>query len=113
MLWWPLLVVVYVSLDIVNFKVLAPGLYNSFYADGIVNYEAAALIYILYPLSIVYLTRAPDKADVIVKGFILGVTGYGLYHLTSAATLRNWSVPVAAYDTLWGGMVTAFLAWLK
>jgi uncharacterized membrane protein len=108
---WPLLVVLYVSLDLVNFKFLAPGLYTSFYKNGIVDYTAAGIIYALYPLSVMYLTNAATSNDVVRRGFVLGVTVYGLYHLTSMATLLlDWSMPVAVWDTLWGGFVTAVIA---
>lgn len=110
---WVLLSTMYVVLDLLNFKVLAPSLYNSFYKDGIVDHTAAAAIYLLYPVAIVYFTMAAKTPDeVIRRGFVLGITTYGIYHLTNMATLRNWSGPVAAWDTFWGGVVTSVVAYI-
>ena len=110
-----LLSVIYVALDAVNFKVLAPNLYKSFYKEGIVDNRAAAAIYILYPLSIVFLTRAPTAMEAVHRGLVLGLTGYGLYHATNMATLKDWAkmpTQVMAWDTVWGGIVTSLIAYV-
>lgn len=109
-----LLPFLYVGLDWLNFKVLAPRFYSSFYKDGITDSRAATLIYVLYPWSVILLTRANAKKDMLIKAVVLGLTGYGLYHLTNMATLtrERWPIPhgLAIYDTLWGAVVTVILA---
>lgn len=107
-----LLSIVYVSLDLVNFKLVANQLYASFYKDGVTNYYAAAVIYLLYPVAVVALTKASNTRDTLIKAVILGTTGYGLYHLTNMATMRTWPWDIALYDTLWGAGVTTVLAWI-
>jgi uncharacterized membrane protein len=112
-----LLPVVYVSLDLLNFKVVARKLYASFYNKGVTNYYAAAAIYLLYPLAVVGLTSARDVRTAALKGATLGLTAYGMYHLTNMATMDKWPAGIALYDTLWGVLVTMTMAtlvrWLK
>jgi len=40
-------------------------------------------------------------------GFLYGVTVYAVYDLTNRATLRHWSVRMAAVDICWGGVLCA------
>lgn len=101
---------VYVSLDLLNFKWVANRLYASFYKDGVTNYYAAAVIYLLYPAAVVVLTKSSQTSDALAKAAVLGATGYGLYHLTNMATMRTWPWDVALYDTAWGVGVTMVLA---
>jgi uncharacterized membrane protein len=107
-----LLSALYAGLDALNFKVLAREFYTSFYQDGITNYWAAAAVYILYPLAVVYFTRSTTALETLTKAAILGLTGYGLYHLTNMATLRDWRLDIAAYDTAWGVGVTMILSYV-
>ena len=86
-----ILSLVYAGLDDLNFKVLVPNFYSSFSKDGIVSYRVAAAIYVLYPLAILYLTLSPSLYETLKKAAALGLTGYGLYHLTNMATLRDRS----------------------
>jgi uncharacterized membrane protein len=112
-----LLVVLYVSLDIINFKVLpfTKEAYAKFYKDAFTtpeNYAAAFFVYTLYPLSIMYLTKSATAKETLQKGVVLGLTGYGLYHLTNGATFSSWNWGLAAWDTVWGMGVTTFLSWV-
>lgn len=106
----------YVLLDLINFKVLPfRDAYASFYKDAFTtptNYVAAFFVYTLYPLSILYSTISVTRGETIRKGAVLGLTGYGLYHLTNGATFPSWDWGVAAYDTAWGTMLTMFLSWV-
>lgn len=105
-----LLSVVYVSLDLANFKLLAPKLYGAFYTKGVTNYYAAALIYTLYPVAVMVLTKDFNLRRAVFKAAVLGATGYGLYHLTNMATMDKWPVDIALYDTAWGIVVTMIMA---
>lgn len=107
-----LLSCIYIALDLLNFKVLARKLYASFYTEGVTNFYAAATIYLLYPLVVMYLTKAATASSAVAKGAVLGATGYGLYHLTNMATMARWPVGIAAYDTAWGVLVTMLMAYL-
>jgi uncharacterized membrane protein len=104
-----LVVGAYLALDGLNFGVLAKQLYASWYKDGFTNWKAAVPVYLLYPLCVRYLAQGDDWIE---KAAVLGTSVYGIYHLTNMATLPQWSVTVALYDTLWGGLVTAILATL-
>lgn len=104
---------IYVSLDLLNFKVLAREFYTSFYTQGVTNYYAAGAIYLLYPMAVMYLTQAFTVRSAAWRGAVLGSTGYGLYHLTNMATMPRWPLGIAAYDTAWGVAVTALLAYLS
>ena len=43
---------------------------------------------------------------------VLGLLAYGTYEFTNYATLRDWSVNQVVVDTLWGGVLTGFSAWI-
>lgn len=110
------IVLLYVILDIINFKVLPfSNAYAKFYKDAFTtpeNYVAAFFVYTLYPLSILYLTKSVTEKETLAKGAVLGLTGYGLYHLTNGATFPSWNWSVAAWDTAWGMGVTTLLSWI-
>ncbi len=108
-----LLPVLYVSLDLFNFKVIAPSIYAAGYPDGIVRLLPALAVWTAYPFIVRYLTRYDrTAADRAATGAVLGVSTYGIYHLTNAATIRDWKMLVALYDTAWGTFVTVILALL-
>lgn len=113
---WLFLCCLYVSLDVANFKVLPfRDAYAKFYKDAFStsdNYVAALFVYTLYPLSIVYLTKSAELGDTLRKAAVLGLSGYGLYHLTNGATFPSWDWRVAAWDTAWGMVVTMILSWV-
>jgi uncharacterized membrane protein len=119
-----LLLVVYAAWDTVMFTMAGKRLYSTYYSNGITRYWAAALVYLLYPLAIVYLTRDTSLRETIKKAAVLGVTGYGLYHLTNLATLKTWPVDspattqgwpygIVVLDTFSGAVVTILMATLR
>ena len=107
-----LLVGIYVLWDTLNFTVLAKDLYASFYTEGISNWNAAAIVYTLYPLSIIYLTHSPSLEETVTKALVLGLTGYGLYNLTNVATFKAWPIDLAMWDTYAGTFITTLIAML-
>ena len=56
--------------------------------------------------------RTNDPLSALVGGVALGLFAYGTYEFTNYATLRDWSFEQVAIDTLWGGALTGFSAWL-
>jgi uncharacterized membrane protein len=65
----------------------------------------AALFYFGYPAGIVALALhpAPDSwVNAAWRCAVVGLVAYGTYDLTNMATLRHWSVKLAAVDTAWG-----------
>lgn len=112
---------VYGLWDWLMFTKLAKKHYAEWYTLGMTDFRAAAVIYVLYPLSIMYLTRSPTWEQSVWKGAILGLTVYGIYHLTNKATLTQWPVPgtktsegwpwtITAIDTASGVAITTLLA---
>ena len=100
-----LLVVLYVSWDVFNFTVTGKTLYSACYR-GITNHFAAAAIYLLDPAAIMILTLAPSWHETALKGMVLGLTGYGLYHFTNMATLTQWPVDTGATTKSWPWKIT-------
>lgn len=109
-MWCQYVVVVlaYAFMDAVNFGWLARELYLRQY-NGFTKWWAALLVYLVYPWCVLYLTQNEPKLE---KAAVLGLSVYGIYHLTNMATLHRWDVGVAVYDTLWGGLVTVAIAML-
>lgn len=56
--------------------------------------------------------RADDPVAALISGVILGLMAYGTYEFTNYATLRDWSIEQVTVDTIWGGVLTGFSAWL-
>lgn len=120
------LLVSYAAWDTVMFTALAKPYYSRYYSNGITRLWAAALVYLLYPLAVMYLTRDTFWKETVKKAAVLGVTGYGLYHLTNLATLKTWPVEMPAtkhlkgwpydmviLDTVSGMVVTILMATLR
>jgi uncharacterized membrane protein len=105
--------VIYVALDAFMLTALK-DFYAKTYIHGLTNKIAAAFVWILYPIAIVYFTRgSATLKQTAIDGALLGLTVYGVYHLTSAATFPKWHAGVAVWDTLWGMIVTMSLALLN
>lgn len=109
-----ILVSVYIAWDTLNFKVLAKDLYNKQFKDGITNHVAAALVYTLYPLAVMYLTNLTDTwSETIPRAVVLGLTVYAVFNLTNMATLKDYGVDVTAWDTIAGTIITTAMASLN
>lgn len=79
------------------------------------RWAPAALFYLAYPAGVVALAIDPaltagQWGPALWRGALLGAACYGTYNLTNQATLRQWSVAVAATDTAWGTILTAIAA---
>lgn len=120
------LLAVYAAWDTAMFTMIGKHMYSTYYSNGITRWWAAALVYLLYPLAIMYLTRDASLVETVKKAAVLGVTGYGLYHLTNLATLKTWPVEMPAtkhlkgwpydmviLDTVSGMVVTILMATLR
>lgn len=108
----PLASATYLIIDVVYFKLL-----GSTYGDiKITRYWAAALVYLLYPVAILFFVVRLCSPDVCLRmmdlwrAFFFGLTVYGVYNLTNLATLPQWTIPMAIQDTLWGGLATCVIA---
>jgi uncharacterized membrane protein len=81
-----------------------------------VNLYAGAIVYLLMAFVLVQYglpSRGAKKFN-FMKPFLLGVCVYGVYDFTAAAVLKNWNIPLAIGDTIWGGILftaTAYVLW--
>ena len=87
---------------------------KNLYRDGLghlmadrINFAAAGLFYLIYPIGVVALAVLPNVATpgwtaTLVAGAILGFIAYATYDLTNLATLRDWPVSIALVDVAWG-----------
>ncbi|MEO5763743.1 MAG: DUF2177 family protein [Casimicrobiaceae bacterium] len=76
------------------------------------RWGAAGLFYAVYALATVFFAIAPAQDHggwlrALMLGALLGLFCYATYDLTNLATLKGWSVAVAAADIAWGIAVTA------
>jgi uncharacterized membrane protein len=75
----------------------------------------AALFYLLYAAGLGYFAAAPaietgEWIRAAISGAALGLVAYGTYDLTNLATLKNWPLPMAIVDIVWGAAVSAVSA---
>lgn len=76
----------------------------------------AALFYLAYIAGLVFLVSAPALRDAApgraaLQGAIIGAMAYGTYEFTSMSIMKNWSWAMVATDTIWGAVLTGFVAW--
>lgn len=76
------------------------------------NMTAALLFYILYGIGIVVFVINPalikaSLLDAVYFGGLFGLVSYAVYDLTNLATMKNFSVKIAAIDLAWGSCITA------
>jgi uncharacterized membrane protein len=51
-----------------------------------------------------------DKLLISIQyGGLLGLLTYGIYNFTNLAILKNYSIPVTIFDTLWGGILFSII----
>lgn len=81
------------------------------------KYAVAGVFYVIYIAGILWFASWPALAEggggwrsAAVNGAILGVLAYGTYESVNMATLKGWSWQTVAFDTLWGGVLTAACA---
>ncbi|HUC49731.1 MAG TPA: DUF2177 family protein [Xanthobacteraceae bacterium] len=75
----------------------------------------AILFYLAYPVGIVIFAVMPGlRADSAPSAFdyalLFGALAYGTYDLTNYATLRNWTLRIAAVDICYGALATGSAA---
>jgi uncharacterized membrane protein len=80
-----------------------------------VNFVAAGLFYIVYPLGVVYFAASAGLdsgswRDAALRGAIFGFIAYATYDLSNWATLKDFPAQMAVVDILWGSVLTALAA---
>jgi uncharacterized membrane protein len=79
------------------------------------RWPVAILFYLLYPLGIVLFAvnpalRGGTWISAALTGALFGFFAYMTYDLTNLATIKVWTVPLAATDIAWGTFLTAAAA---
>jgi len=78
------------------------------------RWGAAGAFYLMYAGATVFFAVAGSDPGTwqraLVHGALLGLVCYATYDLSNLATLKGWSVAVAAVDVTWGVVVTAVAA---
>ena len=101
--------VVLVVLDSVYLHVIKKYFINQIKAVQGTNiqldFTAAALCYVFLVFGLNYFIIRQRKS--INDAFLLGLTIYAVYELTSKALLKKWSWLTVLMDTLWGGILFA------
>ncbi|HEY0299794.1 MAG TPA: DUF2177 family protein [Rhizomicrobium sp.] len=70
------------------------------------------LFYLLYAFAIMVFPvasglRRGSRAGALLYGALFGLFAYMTYDLTNLATIKAWTVPLAAADMAWGAVLTA------
>ena len=77
---------------------------------------SAGVFYLGYVAGLVFLVSGPalregDPASAAWRGAVLGAMAYGTYEFTSITIMKDWSWALVVTDTIWGAMLTGFVAW--
>jgi uncharacterized membrane protein len=75
-----------------------------------VRWVPAAMYYLLFPAAIVFLALTPSPGglgEAVLRSAVLGLAAFGVYDLTNLATLRGYTVMMAAVDMAWGTFASA------
>lgn len=74
-------------------------------SDLKINLVAAILCYVFLVFGLNYFIIREKKS--VLDAFLLGLTIYAVYELTSMALLKKWSWLTVIMDTTWGGILFA------
>jgi len=124
---WAVGVVAFVAVDFVWIGLLANGFYRRelgpllrMRGDNLDPRLAPA--FLLYALMVAGLilfalprARAGSIVEAMAWSFVFGLIAYSVYDLTNYATLRDFSLRMAAVDMVWGGVafaLTGAAVWL-
>lgn len=80
------------------------------YVSGMVQRIQGSPIDLRYmPAAIVYLALGYliTQTETPLQAFYMGAATYAVYDFTNLATLKNYSLPFAIMDSLWGGILFA------
>ncbi|OCX66481.1 hypothetical protein BFP70_04415 [Thioclava sp. SK-1] len=112
--------IVFLGIDAVMLKLVMKPLFDRHIADlypDSLRVGPAGLFYLGYVAGLLYLVSVPALRDgqpmqAAISGAVLGLVAYGTYEFTNFATLRPWSWEQVITDTIWGGVLTGFSAWV-
>lgn len=106
----------YPLLAVLIFLVDIPWLWavSGWSGEMIRDIQGSALQMKIWPAAIVYLALAylatiPRSH---LEAFLMGTSVYAVYDFTNLATLKNYQLPFAIADSLWGGTLMTIVYWL-
>lgn len=116
---------IFLSLDFVWLALLMPKFYIKELGDLArkngdkldPNWTAAALVYVLIPLGLLYFVIPTVQNSTFswafLQGALFGLVLYGVYDLTNLSTLDGYTIKLTIVDMLWGmficGLTTALV----
>lgn len=107
----------FLLIDLLWLGVIAKSFYRRQLGDlmGDINWPAALLFYALFLVGLTYFAIYPAVLrgavmSAIGLGALYGFFTYMTYDLTNLATLRNWPLPLAVVDIVWGTVLGASVA---
>lgn len=111
-------VLIFVGLDLVWLTWVGGPAYRAALGDILlpeVRLVPALLFYLVYPLGLAMFAVVPhiggsSVAEAAIGGALFGFFTYATYDLTNLATLKNWTIGVAAMDIAWGCVLGAVAA---
>jgi len=76
--------------------------------------QGSALQMKIWPAVIVYLALAylATIPTTHLQAFLMGSSVYAVYDFTNMATLKNYQLPFAIADTLWGGILFLIVSYI-
>ncbi len=107
---------IFLAVDAVWLKAVAGPLFRRHVGELMLEEPrlgVAALFYVGYCAGLVYFAAAPAAGDPLaafVDGALLGLCAYGAYEATNLATLKGWTIGMAAMDTAWGALLSGAAA---
>lgn len=103
--------------DIIWFKYSYPKFYQKMFDKintGKTKYRLLPAIFswLMLALGIYYfgVMTAGGVVDSFIRGSLFGLISYGIYNGTNYSTIHKYSWKVAMYDTLWGTLLSGFIA---
>lgn len=107
---YPLLAVLIFLIDI-------PWLWSvsGWSGEMIRDIQGSALQMKIWPAAVVYLALAylATLPKSHLEAFLMGTSIYAVYDFTNLATLKNYQLPFAIADSLWGGILFTIVSFIK
>ena len=75
-----------------------------------VRWWSAAVVY-AFMTALLYWFIIKDRRP-LWEATLLGLATYGIYDFTNHAILKNYDLPIAVMDTVWGATLFTLVAWV-
>lgn len=109
LLLYTISVPLFLVIDLLWLGVVARGFYQAQLGHllGEINWTAAIIFYFIFLAGLVFFAVYPAvlRSSLLVAlcyGALFGFFTYATYDLTNLATLKDWPLPLAVVDIVWG-----------